>query len=161
MDSPSQQILSAMGGMKVISYYIISQGIGFSLWFHFIFPSVGRLQVRRGRQDRHVQMQNAWCDTVWHQPSCSRSPVHAASHLSCISHLKVTLYPWKEPKNFSCLKGFKAGFILALCHNLIKAVTAKAGWFMDSPMPALRQLVCLPFCPSTLDMVFSCQYYWD
>lgn len=88
----------------------------------------------RGWQDRCVQMQNAWCDTVWHQLSCSRSPVHAASHPSCISHLKVTFYPWKAPKIFSCLKGFKAGFMLALCLNSIRAVTAKAGWCMDSPM---------------------------
>lgn len=127
-------------GWRLFFYYIISQGIGLYILFHLLFPSVeefrwgegGRADVLRCKMPAVAQFDS------------SRSPVHAASHLSWISHLKATLCPWKAPTTFSCLKGFKAGFILALCHNWIKAATAEAGWCMDSPMPSLWGSF---FCP--------------
>lgn len=160
MDSPLWQILSAMAGMKVIFLLRNFSENWASHFISFHIPQRGKTSGwGEGWQDRHVQMQNAWCGTVWPQASCSRSPVRAANHLSRTTHLKVTLYTWKAPKIFSCLKGFKEGFILALCHNSIKAVTAKAGWCKDSPMPSLWG--SWHVFPCTLDMVFSYKYYWD
>lgn len=86
-------------------------------------------------------------------PPATGSLMHAATHLSCITHPKVTLYTWRVVKIFSSLKGFKAGFdsgtlsggegwfgVFFYLEYLIKAVTTKAGCHTYSSMPSLRQL---------------------
>lgn len=111
MGSSSRQILSRMGGRKVIFYYVILQGTWHCILFHFIFPSVGRLQVRRGWQDRCVQTHNPWSVAVCQQPPpATGSPTLAANHLSCVTHLKVTLRTWTVLKTFRSPNWFKAGF---------------------------------------------------
>lgn len=156
-------------GWRLFFYYIILQGTLLCILFHFLFPSVGRLQVRRGWQNRHVQMHNLWSVAVGQQPLCNWF-TYACSQpsVTCYSSKSYTLHL----DSTKILKWFKAGFYFGTLSGgegwgfylkyLIKPVTAKAGWHTYSPMPSLwGSWHDFPFCSSTLDMVFSYKYYLD